>query len=62
LRDAETIAFADDWCRVDDGDDEVFGFFAAADEGKNAVVGVVGVNPLETVPVEVDFMKGGFGA
>ena len=37
------------------------GLFAAADEGENAVVGVVGVNPFETVPVEFDLMEGGLG-
>src|SRR5213079_2455608 len=47
--------------RVHDGDDEVFSVFAAADEGKNTVVGVVGVNPFETVPVKLDLMEGGFG-
>src|SRR5438876_8203303 len=61
LRNAETIAFADDRRGVDDGDDEVFSVFAAADEGKNTVVGVVGVNPFETVPVKLDLMESGFG-
>src|SRR5205807_10417977 len=61
LRNAETVAFADDGGGVDDGDDEVSSVFAAADEGKNTVVGVVGVNPFETVPVKLDLMEGGFG-
>ena len=61
LRNAQTVAFADDRRGVDDGDDEVFSVFAAADEGKNTVVGVVGVNPFETVPVKLDLMEGGFG-
>src|SRR5437879_2778316 len=61
LRNAETVAFADDRRGVDDGNDEVFSVFAAADEGKNTVVGVVGVNPFETVPVKLDLMEGGFG-
>src|SRR5216683_2534448 len=58
---AETIAAADHGCSVDDGDDEVFGIFATAEEGKNTVVSVVGVNPFETVPVKLDLMEGGFG-
>src|SRR5207249_8128282 len=61
LRNAETVTFADDGRGVDDGDDEVFSVFAAADEGKNTVVGVVGVKPFETVPVKFDLMEGGFG-
>ena len=61
LRNAETVTFADDRRGVDDGNDEVFSVFAAADEGKNTVVGVVGVNPFETVPVKLDLMEGGFG-
>ena len=59
--DTQTIAFADYRSGVDDGDDEVSSVFAAADEGKNTVVGVVGVNPFETVPVKLDLMEGGFG-
>src|SRR5437764_295286 len=61
LRNAQTVAFADDRRGVDDGDDEVFSVFAAADEGKNTVVGVVGVDPFETVPIKLDLMEGGFG-
>src|SRR5438876_2454111 len=61
LRNAETVAFADDRRGVDDGNDEVFSVFAAADEGKNTVVGVVGVDPFETVPIKLDLMEGGFG-
>src|SRR5438034_7127143 len=48
LRNAEAVTFADDGRSVDNGNDEVFGFFAAANEGKNAVIGVVGVDPFET--------------
>src|SRR5258707_15682276 len=61
LGNAETIAFADDRRSVDDRDNEVFGFLATADERKNTVVGVVGVDPFETVPVKLDLMEGGFG-
>src|SRR5690349_373922 len=30
-----------------------------SDKGENAVVGVVGVNPLETLPIEIDLMQSG---
>src|SRR5216684_8998715 len=60
IGDTQAIAFADYGSGVDDGDNQVFGIFATADEGKNAVVGVVGVNPFETVPVMLDLMEGGF--
>jgi hypothetical protein len=59
--DAEAVTAADDGSSVDDGDDEVFRFFASADEGKNAVVGVVGVNPFESLPFEFDLMESGLG-
>jgi hypothetical protein len=56
---SEAIAATDDGCGIDDRDEQVFGIFPATDEGENAVVGVVGVNPFETVPVELDLMEGG---
>src|SRR6266487_1794140 len=61
VRNAKTITFTDDGRGVDDGDNEVFRILATTDESKNAVVGVVGVNPFETVPVKIDLMKSGFG-
>jgi hypothetical protein len=61
LWNAETVALAYHGRGVDDSDDKVFRVFAAADERKNAVIGVVGVNPLETVPVKLDLVKGRFG-
>jgi hypothetical protein len=59
IGDAKAIALADYGSGVDDGDEQIFGALAAADERKNAVVSVVGVNPFETMPVEIDLMKGG---
>jgi len=61
LRNAKAIALSDHRCGVDNSDYEVFGIFAAADKGQDAVVGVVGVNPFETVPIKLDLMEGGFG-
>ncbi len=59
---AEAIAAADHGSGVDDGNNEVFGVFATAEEGKNAVVGVVGVDPFETVPVKFNLMESGLGS
>jgi hypothetical protein len=61
IGDTEAIAAADDGSGVDDGDDYVSGILAATNEGENAVVGIVGVNPFKTVPVELDLVEGGFG-
>src|SRR5713226_3361418 len=60
IGDTQAIAFADHGSGIDDGDNEVFGIFAAADERENTVVGVVGVDAFETVPVMLDLMEGGF--
>ena len=57
----KAVAAAGDWRGVDDGDNEVLGGFAPADEGKDAVVGVVGVDPFETVPIELDLMESRLG-
>ena len=58
---AEAIAAADDRSGVKDGDDEIFGFFSAADKGEDAVVGVVGINPFESLPFEFNLMESGLG-
>src|SRR5438132_12688728 len=55
----EAVAAARDWRGVDNGNDEVIGALATPDEGKNAVVGVVGIDPFESVPIELDLMEGG---
>jgi len=41
--------------------DEVAGFLPRRMKGKHTVVGVVGVNPFETVPVKLDLMESGLG-
>jgi len=61
LREAEAVAAANDGRGVDDGDDEISQILAAAKKTKHAVIGVVGVNPFETVPLKIDFMEGWFG-
>ena len=60
MGDTQAIAFTDYGGSVEDGENEVFGIFAAAEKRENAVVGIVGVDPFETVPVEIDLMEGGF--
>lgn len=58
--DAYAIVSANDGSGVEDGDDEVFGIFAAADERENAAIGVIAINPFESVPIEIDLVKSGF--
>ena len=62
IGDSEAVAFADHRSGVDDGHDEVSRILAAANKTKNAVVGIVGVNPFETVPVEFHLMKRRLGS
>jgi hypothetical protein len=59
--DADDVAFANDGSGIEDDDHQVVGTLAAAKEGKNAVFTVVAVNPLEALPLKIDFVKGGFG-
>src|SRR4029077_1816103 len=61
IGDPQAIAFAYHRGSVDDRSNEVFWILAAPDEREDAVVGVVGVDPFETVPVMIDLMEGGFG-
>src|SRR5882672_3806219 len=61
VRNTKTITAADDRRGVDDGDDEIFGIFSAADKGEHTVVRIVGINPFETMPVKFDLMEGGLG-
>ena len=60
-RDADDIAFTDDGSGVEDDDDKVVGSFAVSEEGKDAIVAVVAIDPFEAVPVEIDFVEGRFG-
>ena len=61
IGDTQAIAFTDHRRSVHDGDDEVFRVFAPADESEDTVVGVIGVDPFEAVPVEIDLMKSRLG-
>ena len=61
LRNAEAIAFANDRRRIDHHNDQSFLIFPPANETQDAIVGVICVNPFETVPVEIDLIKRGFG-
>ncbi len=58
--DADIVAVANDRSSVENGDDDVVGILAAADERVDAIVGVVGVNPLEALPLKIDFVESGF--
>ena len=51
------IIVARDWRKVADYHDELFGRFGVADEGKDAVVAVIGVDPVEAAPVAVQFVQ-----
>ena len=57
LRDTDEVAFANDGSGVHDDDEKIAGIFTAANEGQYAVVGVVRVQPFETLPVEIDLME-----
>jgi len=61
LWDADEVAFADDWSGVHDDGEKIGGIFSAPKERENAVVGVIGVEPFEPVPVEIDLMERGLG-
>src|SRR5262249_4724714 len=60
-RNADDVPFADDRSGVENDYDDVIGIAAGAEEGEDAVVAVVAVDPLEAVPVEIDLVEGGFG-
>jgi hypothetical protein len=59
-RDTNAIAPAHYRGGVHDHDEQVIRGFAVADELQNTVVGVVGIKPLEALPIEIDFVQGGF--
>lgn len=40
--------------KVADDNNEVIAVLGLADKGYNAVIIVIGVNPLEAVPIEID--------
>jgi hypothetical protein len=58
-RRTNAVAFAHHRRRIDDDDHYVVRAFAMANEGEGTVVGIVAVDPLETVPVEVNLMQRG---
>jgi hypothetical protein len=62
LRNTKAIPCAADRSGVENGNKEVLGIFAATEKAEDAIVGVVGVNPFETVPVKINLMKRGFGS
>ena len=61
LRGADAVALTNNGRGVEDDEEQVFGLFSVAGEGENAVVGVVGVQPLETLPNKINLMQSGLG-
>src|SRR5579859_3630078 len=55
--DADAVIAADDWRGIQNDDEKIFMISRAADEGDDAVVAVVAINPFETGPFEIDFVK-----
>ena len=61
LGDTDEVAFANNRSGVHDDDEKIAAIFTPANEGQDAVVGVVRVQPFETLPVEIDLMERGLG-
>ncbi len=59
MRNADAVAFANDWRGIHNYDQQILGLLSVAREGEDAVVGIVGVDPLEPLPIEIDFMQRG---
>ena len=55
--DADAVIAADDWRGVQDDDEKIFVISRAAYERDDAVVAVVAINPFETGPFEINFVK-----
>src|ERR1700692_2825839 len=60
LRQADAVATPQNGGGVEDHDDKVFWSLAVPGEGKDAVVGVIGIDPFEAWPVEVHLVERGF--
>ena len=56
LGDAYAVSFVRNRREICNYHDELFGIFGAAHKGKNAGGGIVAVDPIEAVPIEVHFM------
>ena len=61
-RDADAVAVAHDGSGVEDDEEHVVWIFAPANKRKDAVVGIVGVQPFETLPLEIDLMERRLGS
>lgn len=55
--DADEVSSADDGSGIHNNNKKIAGILSAPEEGENAVVGVIGVQPFESTPVEFDFMQ-----
>jgi len=59
-RNADAIVAANDGSGIQNHDEKIFAIAGAADERKDAVVGVVAINPFEASPFEIHLVKGRF--
>src|SRR5262249_18851341 len=55
--DAYAVGLADDRCEVGHHDKDVLGVLRAAEEGKHARIGVIAIDPLKPVPIEIHLME-----
>ena len=60
LRHSNAVTFANHRSCVQNDYEHIFGPLATADKGKDAVVGVVAVEPFKSAPVKIDFMQSRF--
>lgn len=58
LGNTDAVTLADDGRGIENYEEQIFGLLAVTREGEDAVIRVVGVNPLETLPIEIDLMQG----
>src|SRR5690348_9426107 len=54
---ANPVAFTDYRSAVENNQEQVLGLLPVAGKREHAVIGVIGVQPLETLPIEIDLMQ-----
>lgn len=55
--DPNPVAVADDGSSVEDDEKHIVWIFATTQKREDAVVGVVGIQPLKPLPIEIDLME-----
>src|SRR5713226_7418378 len=58
LRHSDAVTFANHRSCVQNDYEQIFRPLATADKGKDAVVGVVAVQPFKSAPVKIELMQG----